>query len=293
MPWFRWPMGIRLSLVSLAGSDSGKLGTKWVVKTSILALYSLPTEDPNVSMPCGVWLWDSSGAGVARGCDREVSKERSEAEGPCRVWCLRGQWNSGLEFMSGQNWSTLQSGVSSPCSHEPLEWAEAPREADPYHTVQAPDSAAAPWEPGGPRPDQGLWHFSSTSFQETRLQKFPKHLSPFCHSSSVQYSVSIHRESSCLAVYWSVCSLGVRAAPCCCQESSPSSLFQLSCHAKRLLVGNLEKCLMRISFLRLSWSINIFLTGKIFCFRPSVTEEDLKLLFSSNGGVVKGFKFFQ
>lgn len=33
MPWFRWPMGIRPSLVSLAGSDSGQLGTKWVVKT--------------------------------------------------------------------------------------------------------------------------------------------------------------------------------------------------------------------------------------------------------------------
>lgn len=27
--------------------------------------------------------------------------------------------------------------------------------------------------------------------------------------------------------------------------------------------------------------------------RPSVSEEDLKSLFSSNGGVVKGFKFFQ
>nr|XP_037851689.1 polypyrimidine tract-binding protein 1-like [Chlorocebus sabaeus] len=27
--------------------------------------------------------------------------------------------------------------------------------------------------------------------------------------------------------------------------------------------------------------------------RPSVSEEDLKVLFSSNGGVVKGFKFFQ
>ncbi|KAF7475421.1 Hypothetical predicted protein [Marmota monax] len=27
--------------------------------------------------------------------------------------------------------------------------------------------------------------------------------------------------------------------------------------------------------------------------RPSITEEDLKVLFSSNGGVVKGFKFFQ
>uniref|UniRef100_A0A8C9P7J5 RRM domain-containing protein n=1 Tax=Spermophilus dauricus TaxID=99837 RepID=A0A8C9P7J5_SPEDA len=26
---------------------------------------------------------------------------------------------------------------------------------------------------------------------------------------------------------------------------------------------------------------------------PSITEEDLKVLFSSNGGVVKGFKFFQ
>lgn len=27
--------------------------------------------------------------------------------------------------------------------------------------------------------------------------------------------------------------------------------------------------------------------------RPSVSEDDLKSLFSSNGGVVKGFKFFQ
>ena len=27
--------------------------------------------------------------------------------------------------------------------------------------------------------------------------------------------------------------------------------------------------------------------------RPSVSEDDLKILFSSNGGVVKGFKFFQ
>lgn len=27
--------------------------------------------------------------------------------------------------------------------------------------------------------------------------------------------------------------------------------------------------------------------------RPSVSEDDLKILFSSNGGIVKGFKFFQ
>lgn len=67
----------------------------------------------------------------------------------------------------------------------------------------------------------------------------------------------------------------------------------LPCHAKRLLVGNLEKSLMRISFLRLDCSVNVHLTGKTVCFRPSVTEEDLKLLFSSNGGMVKGFKFFQ
>lgn len=77
MPWFRWPMGIRPSLVSLAGSDSGQLGTKQVVKTLILALFSLPAEDPNVSMPCGVWLWGSSGAGVARGWDRE-SRQRTQ-----------------------------------------------------------------------------------------------------------------------------------------------------------------------------------------------------------------------
>lgn len=31
----------------------------------------------------------------------------------------------------------------------------------------------------------------------------------------------------------------------------------------------------------------------MFSCRPSVSEEELKKLFSSNGGVVKGFKFFQ
>lgn len=179
--------------------------------------------------PCCVG-W-GCGAGVARGCEREAGKEHSEAEGPCRVWWLWEQWNSGLEFMSGQNWSTLQSGLSSPCSHEPLEWAEAPWEADPYHAVQAPDSAAAPWEPGGPWPDQGLWHFSSTSFQETRLQKFPKHLSSFCHSSSVQYSVSIHRESSYL-------SIEVFEASVLLSGELTQLPVPLSCHAKRLLVGN-------------------------------------------------------
>lgn len=90
-------------MVSLAGSDSEQLGTKGVVKALILALSSLPTEDSNVSMPRGVWLWGSSGAGVACGCEREVGKEHSEAEGPCRVWCLRGQRNSGLGFVSEQN----------------------------------------------------------------------------------------------------------------------------------------------------------------------------------------------
>lgn len=28
-------------------------------------------------------------------------------------------------------------------------------------------------------------------------------------------------------------------------------------------------------------------------YRPSISEDDLKILFSSNGGIVKGFKFFQ
>jgi hypothetical protein len=31
----------------------------------------------------------------------------------------------------------------------------------------------------------------------------------------------------------------------------------------------------------------------LYLHRPSISEEDLKILFSSNGGVVKGFKFFQ
>lgn len=71
------------------------------------------------------------------------------------------------------------------CSHEPFKWSEAPREADPYHAVQAPDGAASPRWAGGPRPHQGLWQLSSTSLQETGHQKFPEHLSSFCHSSSV------------------------------------------------------------------------------------------------------------
>lgn len=177
--------------------------------------------------PCCVGCGRGAALGLVwlTGARGEVGKEHSEAEGPCRVWCLRGQWNFGLEFMSGQNWSSLQSGVSSPCSHEPLEWAEAPWEADPYHAVQAPDSAAAPWEPGGPWPDQGLWDFSSTSFQETRLQKFPKHLSPFCHSSSVQYSVSIHRESSCSAECWKCLQPQCERSSVLLSKSSPTSLF--------------------------------------------------------------------
>lgn len=94
--------------------------------------------------------------------------------------------------MSEQNCSATVVSADLPCcSHEPFKRSEAPREADPYRAVQAPDGAASPRRAGGPRPDQGLREFSSTPFQETGLQKFPKHLSPFCHSSSVQYSVSI------------------------------------------------------------------------------------------------------
>lgn len=91
------------------------------------------------------------------------------------------------------------SAVSNCCSHEPSEWPEAPGQANPYHIVQAPDSAAAPRAAGGQRAHQGLRKLSSTSFQETRLQKLPEHLSSFCHSSSVQYSVSVSVERSCMA----------------------------------------------------------------------------------------------
>lgn len=50
-------------MVSLAGSDSEQLGTKGVVKALILALSSLPAEDPNVSVPCGCCCGAALGQG--------------------------------------------------------------------------------------------------------------------------------------------------------------------------------------------------------------------------------------
>lgn len=100
--------------------------------------------------------------------------------------------------MSEQNWNaTVVSAVLHHCSHEPFEWPEAPWEANPYNIVQTSDSTAPSWGTGGPRSDQGLWKLSFTPFQETGLQKLPEHLSSFCHSSSVQHSVSISVGTSC------------------------------------------------------------------------------------------------
>lgn len=125
------------------------------------------------------------------------------------------EWNSSFDVRVWTKlWNAIVvSAVFNCCSHEPFKWSEASREADPYNIVQASDGAASPRGTGGQRSDQGLWKFSSTSFQETRLQKFPKHLSPFCYSSSVQYSVSVCMESSYMAEYKNVCKFSARVNP--------------------------------------------------------------------------------
>lgn len=58
---------------------------------------------------------------------------------------------------------------------------------------------------------------------------------------------------------------------------------------KELLKCIVKACIPSSCQPTTDWQIDcIFLI-----FRPLITEEDLKMLFSSNGGMVKGFKFFQ
>lgn len=107
-----------------------------------MALSSFPTEDPHVSLPCGVWLWGSSGAGVgARGKQTKTTARQRDPAG-CGV--CEGSEILALNSCLDKAEVPCSQVCAPPCSHEPLEWAEAPRETHPYHAVQAPDSAAAP-----------------------------------------------------------------------------------------------------------------------------------------------------
>lgn len=286
MPWFRWLMGIRPSLVSLAGSDSGQLGTKWVVKTLILTLSSLPTEDPNVSLLCGVWLWGWGGSWVWEG-----SRQRT-------------QWG----------WRTLQ-GVVSVRAVEFWPWVHVWTKLK-YAAVRSV-LPLQPWATWMGRSSMGSRSVSrcpstrqcSCPVRTRRTMAWPRTMALLLYIVSRNQAPKISKTSFPLLPLF-ICPifrkypqgefLLVWVLKCLKPQRKGSSVLlsgeltqlpvPLSCHAKRLLVGNLEKSL---SVLRLPWSVTICLTAKIFCFRPSVTEEDLKLLFSSNGGIVKGFKFFQ
>lgn len=179
-------------------------------------------------------------------------------------------------------------------SHEPPQRAQAAREAGAHHAVQAPERAAAPRGPRGPGPHQGLWQLPPAPLQEARLQELPEHLPALGHPAPLQHPVCA----------WGGGRRGSFLDPrglCSRRGSCQGSLSKLLQPTRELLACAGLRRARYVSFLGPSQALGTARPSLSSSssvqppspHRPSVSEDDLKVLFSSNGGIVKGFKFFQ